>query len=149
AAFGLSIGLERFGNGTFPTDKDLRRAGHDIKELIKKAQLIPRTQSAHSTLPSDSITDHIIEFLSEFAECHTASVKPRLSQGGTKELIKWNVGVHHIVLNRILLSVVWWLKKRWLTSATLWRRRFTSLNLIQSSEDSHSGRRNDAATWMF
>jgi hypothetical protein len=80
AFFGLSIGLERLAklawlidecvrrNGTFPTDKDLRSIGHDIKELIKKAQLIQRMQSAYSSLPRDGITDQIIEFLSEFAE---------------------------------------------------------------------------------
>jgi hypothetical protein len=80
AFFGLSIGLERLAklawlidecigrNGTFPTDKDLRSVGHDIQTLVKRAQLIQRGQSVYSTLPSDSITDHIIMFLSEFAK---------------------------------------------------------------------------------
>jgi hypothetical protein len=40
--------------------------------------------------------------------------------------------VHHIVPIRIPLSVAWWLIRHWLTSATLWRRRSTSLSLIQS-----------------
>jgi hypothetical protein len=80
AFFGLSIGLERLAklawiidecirrNGAFPTDKDLRSVGHDIQTLVKKAQLIQRRQSAYSTLPSDSVTDYIIKFLSEFAD---------------------------------------------------------------------------------
>jgi hypothetical protein len=80
AFFGLSIGLERLAklawlidecirrNGTFPTDKDLKNAGHDIEKLIKKAQVIQRMQPAYSSCPSDSITNQIIEFLSEFAE---------------------------------------------------------------------------------
>jgi hypothetical protein len=79
AFFGLSIGLERLGklawlidesirrNGAFPTDKDLKRVCHDIKALIEKAQLVQRVQSAYAALPSDSITNQIIEFLSEFA----------------------------------------------------------------------------------
>ena len=80
AFFAISIGLERLAklawlidecirrNGAFPTDQDLKSVGHDIRKLIKKAQLIQRIQSAYSTFPNDSITDHIIEFLSEFAE---------------------------------------------------------------------------------
>jgi hypothetical protein len=80
AFFGLSIGLERLAklawlideciqrNGAFPTDKDLRKFGHDIQTLIKKAQLIQRSQSAYLMLPTDSVTDHIIKFLSEFAD---------------------------------------------------------------------------------
>lgn len=80
AFFGLSVGLERLAklawliddcirrNGTFPTEKDLKTVGHDIRKLIKEAQLIRRIQSAYSTFPKDSITDHIIECLSEFAE---------------------------------------------------------------------------------
>jgi hypothetical protein len=80
AFFGLSIGLERLGklawlidecirrNGAFPTDKDLRNVGHDIQTLVQKAQFVTRSQSAYSTLPGDSITNDIIEFLSEFAK---------------------------------------------------------------------------------
>ena len=80
AFFGLSIGLERLGklawlidecirrSGTFPSDKDLKSVRHDIKTLIKKAQLVQRVQSSHAALPSDGITNGIIEFLSEFAE---------------------------------------------------------------------------------
>jgi hypothetical protein len=80
AFFGLSIGLERLAklawlidecirrNGTFPSDKDLRNVGHDVKKLIQKAQLVQREQSAYAALPSDGITNQIIEFLSEFAE---------------------------------------------------------------------------------
>jgi hypothetical protein len=80
AFFGLSIGLERFAklawlidecigrNGVFPTDKDLKSVGHDIQTLVEKAQLIQRRQSAYLTFPSDSVTDHIIKFLSEFAK---------------------------------------------------------------------------------
>ena len=80
AFFGLSIGLERLAklawiidecirrNGAFPTDKDLRSVGHDIQTLVKKAQLVKRRQSTYSILPSDSVTGHIIKFLSEFAQ---------------------------------------------------------------------------------
>jgi hypothetical protein len=80
AFFGISIGFERLAklawlidecirrNGAFPTDEDLRSVGHDIQKLVEKAQLIERRQSAYSTLPSDSVKDHIIKFLSEFAK---------------------------------------------------------------------------------
>jgi hypothetical protein len=80
AFFGLSIGLERLAKlawlidecirrcGAFPTDKDLRSVGHDIQTLVKMAQHIQRRQPAYSTFPSDRVTDHIIKFLSEFAE---------------------------------------------------------------------------------
>jgi hypothetical protein len=78
AFFGLSIGLERLTkiawlineciqrNGTFPTDKDLRSVGHDIQALIRKTQLIQIRSGC--SLPSDRVTDHIIEFLSDFAK---------------------------------------------------------------------------------
>jgi hypothetical protein len=48
--------------------QDLRSVGHDVQALVERAQLIQRRQSAYSMLPSDSVTDHIIKFLSEFAE---------------------------------------------------------------------------------
>lgn len=89
AFFGISIGVERIAklawlidecietNGAFPTDKDLRKACHNINKLVAKARLIRSKRnpspfvanhSAHWKLPSDPATDHVIRFLSDFAE---------------------------------------------------------------------------------
>ena len=80
AFFGRSNALERFAklawlidectqrNGAFPTDQDLRTVGHDIEALVKKATLIASKRGQSQPFPSDNITDHIIKFLSAFAE---------------------------------------------------------------------------------
>jgi hypothetical protein len=86
AFFGMSIGLERFGKlvwlidecitrkGAFPSDKDLKKVGHNILDLIKKAEAIrtsrPSRQNVDTTytaLPCDPATVCIIKFLSDFA----------------------------------------------------------------------------------
>jgi hypothetical protein len=80
AFFGISNALERFGklawlidectqrNGAFPTDQDLKKVGHDIEALVKKATLIASKHGQSQPFPSDDITDHIIKFLSTFLE---------------------------------------------------------------------------------
>jgi hypothetical protein len=82
AFFNLSIGLERAvkivmvinhcleHSGTFPSDKDLRTYGHDIKGLLEHADVISQQRRAgeeYATLPSTDIHKGIIETFSEFA----------------------------------------------------------------------------------
>jgi hypothetical protein len=116
AFFGLSIGLERLAklawlidecirrNGAFRTDKNLKSVGHDIQTLVKRAQLIQSSQFAYLPLPSDSITDHIITFLSEFAK-HTRYYNIDFFVGGKSRgmgdpIKTWHakVGARHIGL---------------------------------------------------
>lgn len=83
AFFNLSIGLERaaklafvldhcFDNaGAFPSDKALRDYGHDLRELLDKADEISKRRRAgleYFELPRGAINLGIIETLSEFAE---------------------------------------------------------------------------------
>jgi hypothetical protein len=55
-------------NGEFTTDKELRKAGHDIQALINNAQHIQGRHGTTCQFPKDDITAHIITFLSEFAK---------------------------------------------------------------------------------
>lgn len=82
AFFALSIGLERMGklifladyairnNGTFATDQDLRKIGHDLGPLLNKCEDIATSldQSRdYSLRPNDSIHQSIVEVISLFA----------------------------------------------------------------------------------
>ncbi len=82
AFFGVSIGLERMGklifvgnhaienSGGFPRDSDLRRIGHDLRELLPMCATIGETinpQRAYASRPADSIHQGIEQTLSEFA----------------------------------------------------------------------------------
>lgn len=82
AFFGLSIGLERLGkliiiadhmiktSGSFPTDKDLRTIGHDLRKIITKCEAIDKTvdtKRAYASRPADLIHKGIEETLFEFA----------------------------------------------------------------------------------
>jgi len=81
AFFALSIGLERMGKlifladyairnkGTFPTDKDLRKIGHDIGSLLEKCEEIATSLSQdrdYSVRPNDLIHRGIKDVLSLF-----------------------------------------------------------------------------------
>lgn len=82
AFFNLSIGLERMGKlifilhhcythgGTFPTDKDLKNLGHDIKSLFAHAQTVRELYPSNNELSpwtDCKIADAIIMHLSHFA----------------------------------------------------------------------------------
>ena len=82
AFFGLSIGLERLGKriliadhaihsgGSFPTDEDLKRIGHDLHKLLPRCEAIGGTLKAdrsYATRPTDPIHQGIETTLSEFA----------------------------------------------------------------------------------
>lgn len=82
AFFGLSIGLERLGkliivadhaiqnDGIFPTDKDLRIIGHDLRNLLPRCEAIGKTIKAdlsYASRPNDPIHQGIETTLSEFA----------------------------------------------------------------------------------
>jgi hypothetical protein len=86
AFFGISIGIERLAklawlideriaSGTFPTDDDLKKKGHNIRLLLDLASAIrlnrkchPDVPSRYTTLPDDPISTGIINFLSDFAK---------------------------------------------------------------------------------
>ena len=82
AFFGISTGLERMGkliiitehairnNGSFPTDSDLRRIGHDLRKLLPRCAAIGKTinpKRVYASRPVDPIHQGIEETLSEFA----------------------------------------------------------------------------------
>jgi hypothetical protein len=86
AFFGISIGLERFAKlawlidewitkGAFPTNKDLRTKGHNLRLLLDLAATIRSSRQwrqsvppLHSTLSTDAVTASAIKFLSDFAK---------------------------------------------------------------------------------
>ncbi len=82
AFFGLSVGLERMGkliflanhavmcDGALPTDKDLRRIGHNLASLMAKCEMIGDGFSedrVYRARPCDAIHGAIVEVLSLFA----------------------------------------------------------------------------------
>lgn len=82
AFFGLSIGLERLGKliivadyaiahgGSFPTDADLRKIGHDLQDILTRCEAIGKTVDAkrsYASRPSDPVHKGIEETLSKFA----------------------------------------------------------------------------------
>lgn len=82
AFFGLSIGLERLGKliivadyaighrGSFPTDADLRKIGHNLQDILTRCEAIGKTvdaQRSNASRPSDPIHKGIEETLSKFA----------------------------------------------------------------------------------
>lgn len=82
AFFGLSIGLERLGkliivadyaighSGSFPTDADLRKIGHNLQNILTRCEAIGKSvnaQRSYTSRPNDSIHKGIEETLSKFA----------------------------------------------------------------------------------
>jgi hypothetical protein len=103
AFFGLSIGLERLAklivvtdhaihnSGTFPTNDDLRKTGHDILLLVSRCDVLSREYRAgkeYSERPNDSIHQGIIETLSEFAKLSRYYNLDLLVQGKSAHLLE-------------------------------------------------------------
>lgn len=83
AFFSLSLGLERLGKlvivvdhclqhaGSFPTDADMRKMGHDLTKLWAASGVIRTRYATDEPLantPSEPIVGDLIEFLSQFAK---------------------------------------------------------------------------------
>src|SRR5713101_1528009 len=119
AFFNLSIGFERAAkivlvlnhclehSGAFPSDSDLRGYGHNIKDLLRRADEISqhrRSGGEYTTLPATSIHQGIIETLSEFASATRYYNLDLLVQGRGKAfsdpLAAWIVRVGKPILEQ-------------------------------------------------
>ena len=118
AFFNLSIGFERLGkiaflidwalvNSNLPSDKDLRRYGHNLQSLLLKTREIRSrcpTFEVRADYPEDEIVEALIRLLSDFAQ-HTRYFNldfivggPSVSYGDPMAI--WESGVAKPILAR-------------------------------------------------
>jgi hypothetical protein len=118
ALFSITIGVERLGklailldrffanNGEFPSDRELRRIGHDIDALSKELVSIANNRNiekAEISIFDETISKRITTCLSDFAKGSRYYNLDRLV-GSTKAnnsdpIVKWREEVGQLVLN--------------------------------------------------